>query len=397
MMKSHHLRALRGAGLVLGLALLAAGAAAAQSWDLGGAVDSATTLMNRGAADWQNQDKLSLWVSADLGAALVLDAQGSYTYALDRPYLFDVDRLALAGTYRLGSGGGTVLDFTVGRFPLLDLTGDVLDMSADGLQVRLGLPGMQLGLAAAYTGLLLKPVAALALSAADSADAGNADIVLAPGRLLVQAEMRLPELFARQTVVLALLLQQDLRSQESQRLDSQYLVAGLSGPVVPGLYYDASFTFSAREDHAAGDTLLSWLAKGGVRYFAPQLLNTRLALDARLASGDSGAFQPFLPVNAPTLGLVVTPPLGDLLQAQASWSIKPLARSASFALRNLQTELRGTVYLLSATQEYEGSEAVAVISFRPLSDLGAALSGGVWLPKGGDPQYGGKLEASLAF
>ena len=106
---------------------------------------------------------------------------------------------------------------------------------------------------------------------------------------------------------------------------------------------------------------------------------------------------PFLPVTPPTLGVVITPPLGDLVRVQGSWSLKPLARSPSLAMRNLQTELRGTAFLLSSGMEYQGTEVLAVVNFRPLSDLGASLSGGVYIPESGDPRYGGKLEVSLAF
>ena len=66
-----------------------------------------------------------------------------------------------------------MLGFSAGRFRLRDSTGDVLSLSADGLEVSYGLPALQVSLGAAYTGLLLKPVAGLSLSAADAADAAD--------------------------------------------------------------------------------------------------------------------------------------------------------------------------------------------------------------------------------
>ena len=128
-----------------------------------------------------------------------------------------------------------------------------------------------------------------------------------------------------------------------------------------------------------------------------------------LEGNTAGASTIFVPISQDTLGLAFQPPWGTLVMIQASYSVKPLD-SLQLMLKG-QAFLRPTTGAISATGVdlassalYLGSEVDAIANFRPFSDLGTALSLGVFFPNGSVftgqaslPQLAGRLEVSLSF
>ncbi len=430
---------------------LSLGAVQSFGIDFGGIIDEATTLSSTIPAYFYQKDKLSLWLDAPFSEQLSLSLQGSYTYSIDRPYFFDLDFLKLEGR------GISFFNFTLGRFRASDFTGYILDHNLDGLQLGLNLPFANVSVTFGYTGLLFKQSSTVLISQADSGDAANADAILSPPRLAGMVDIFFPEPFLRQDINLTYLFQVDLRpednltragetaaSSKGGRLNTHYFGLGLSGPIVLPLYYDTFFylgtgtTLSYLPDAASGTgssyqyaTILSYLFGGGLRLYLEEALFSRIELKSIFSSGDadynssflegntSGLANMFIPVSRPDLSVVFTPQLGNIFLVELSYSLKPLSRTGYSALENMQTMLKAVTFFRPTTGPisepeidstskalYLGTEIDGIVNFRPFSDLGIALSVGVFIPNtlpGGAflpskaVEILGKLEFSFSF
>ena len=177
----------------------------------GGTLNNTTTPTYSGVSQevsFQQEDKLALWLEAEFNPRLSLIVQGSYTYSLDRPYLFDVDLLKFQGRFALSDS--SVLDLSLGRFRVADFSALLFSDNLDGAQAAWRLPRANLSLAVGFLGLQLQPVSTVSMSWADRA---THDTIWAPPRLLEMLQVELPELFGRQSLMVALVAQQDLRSE----------------------------------------------------------------------------------------------------------------------------------------------------------------------------------------
>jgi hypothetical protein len=113
-------------------------------------------------------------------------------------------------------------------------------------------------------------------------------------------------------------------------------------------------------------------------------------------------------ISQPELTLLFSPRLGNLAMITASYSLKPADI--------LQTGVSGTLFLRPTSgpisdsrvdpasgELYVGTEVDVTVRLRPWSDLGSALTLGMFLPGAAfradsrDPRFGGRLEISLSF
>ena len=421
------------------------------AFDLGGTIDNATGLSHSGALSFSQTDKLSLWFAAGLGKTLDFNIQGSYTFSLDRPYLFDLDHL------KIGFKPFSALVITLGRFMVSDLSGKVLSHALDGLRINLNLPFSAISIYGGYSGFLQNPNSTIVLTRADDADSSDSEVLFGSSRVIGAVKVLFPDLLFRQDLTLTALLQFDLRPDnkviqegeeaespdelEGGKMDSQYFGLGLSGPLVRSLYYSSYFfletgrTLSYMEDadSATGfswsyQQVLSFLGGAGLSWYLEALLQSRLELNGVWAGGDpdyssffegnsSAGSRLFTPISKIDTGLVFSPQMANLIFLSLSYSIKPLSGISSRALKNLQTVITGRAFFRptagpisetgldsASTELYLGTEVSGVVNFRPLSDLGTALSVGLFFPSSlafstdyQQVQFLGRLEISYSF
>jgi hypothetical protein len=412
-------------------------------YDFGLILDNSTTLnLDEGDTDWDQVGRAKIWFLEDTSETWSFSFEGSYVYADDRPYLFDVDELNFAFSTPGALGPDSLLSVSLGRYLFSDVSGWVFGQTADGLSVGLAIPVVSVTLSGAYTGLQLKPKSGIIMSRLDTIEDADDDIILAPPRLVGLLDVTFPELFARQDLSLAVILQQDLREAVGRDDDliekgtpapaaggglfnSQYWGLAVSGPIVAGVYHDLFFYLQTGESLSeisgeySYEPVLAYLGGAGLRYYRPDLRNLRIALDMLYASGDDdvatlpegntgGNAETFTPISKRKPALVFVPRMQNLVYVQLSPSFKPL--------EFLQAELRVTMFLRptdgaidesgldpASDDPYLGTEVDLILNARPVSDLGITLSGGLFLPSTGQAftedygDYKGLLRFELSF
>ena len=210
------------------------------------------------------------------------------------------------------------------------------------------------------------------------------------------------------------------------RLSTEYLGAAVRGRITASLYYDlfgylgTGRTLSYIDGAYQYAWILSGLAGASLRFFRESWLSSRAELRVILATGDrdydptfvegnrAGLATMFVGISQPELAVLFSPRLGNLVLAEASWSLKPAAV--------LQTLLKATCFLRpslgpvsdaridpASSSAYLGTELDGVARLRPFSDLGLAFTAGVFLPGGAfrsdfrQPELGGRVELSFSF
>jgi hypothetical protein len=436
------------------------------SFDFGGSLLNSSGLGNypttaspSASPAFAQRDAGNLWFQAALSDSLLLNAQiGSgftmYRYGVPpQAFFVDVDLANLQGTFPPVGPGTRQLRFTAGRALFSEFTGLVLGHKADGIQLGLDYQGWSVSLAAAYTGLVSKGASTIELSRTDVTDVADTGVIFAPPRLVETLAVDV-RFLSGQRVSFSCLLQQDLRGTfldltlpagpgivtagstiydptRGGPVNSQYFGLGTSGSLSASLYYDAYAYLGILEDllftggSYQGFTSVAALAGASARYYFRSPLYSVLGGRVLFASGDSGAisvyegatqlFSDFLPISRPTLSYVFSPQLSNIVLVEASYSLKPFSSLASEAARNLEVRLQADAYLrptpgaisepgISASDSslYLGTEADLAVLFRPFSDVGLSLWGGLFIPGSAFGastalQYKAGFDVSLSF
>lgn len=426
--------------------------------DFGGTVDNDSSLTKKEDSEFIQENKLLFWL-ASVGERYTFNfaISGTYTTEKEKPTLFaDVERLSLRGVFPNLEEGPSLFAFEVGRFFESEFSTRVFAHSLDGIGFDFGYPGSSGRLVLGYTGLINKNYASILLSKADATDDADDDVIFASPRFVGSLSWEFPDIFARQTLNLAIIAQEDLRhlfedtleeGRETQdptrggRVDTQYVGVGLSGPLMRSLYYDTYFylgtgrmlTFTEDTQSSTGESyryenILSFLFGGSVRYYLPEFFQSAFAVKFIYAGGDlnstayvegnaSKDYTGFLPIAGQTFGLVFTPKSSNIFAAELNYSMKPFGAYKGSALESLQTSVMLTPFfkpVKGAMSEaevdpagnagYLGTELAAAVNYRPFSDLGMSLSLGVFLPGSGaflpgkdDPWFTGKFLFSFSF
>ncbi len=420
------------------------------AFDWGVTIDNATSARVEEEIGWEQEDKLSLWLGSELGKSWSFLLQGSYTFTDERSYLFDLDTFTLGGKFTEISGLA-LFSLTLGRFPIADFSGLVLNHSVDGFSLGFAYPASSISIALGYTGLHLKPVSSIKMSLADAADAANDEVLLAPPRVLGDLKIAFPEAFARQDLTFSLVFQQDLRDGDGLLeegdtaynpslgglLNTVYPGVGLTGPITPWLYYDLFGYFGTGRmlSYSEGEyryaPIVSALGGASLRLYLERLLSSRLSLGVLYASGDedagsltegntAGQATAFIPISASPPALIFKPTLSNLFLVQLDCSLKPLVWTRSSFGDNFQAAVKVIPFFRPAPGPvgenglnpasdalYLGTEVDGTLSLRPLSDFGLSLSVGMFVPNNGaggaflesarTTEYIGKLDVSFGL
>lgn len=380
-------------------------------YDIGVTIDNSTGFTMQTEASLTQADKLSHWFEGNFGEHYSFGYQISYSFSLDRYALFELDLLQFRGEWLNARKSPVLIGLSAGRFHQSEFSGMVFSHPADGFHFGIGLPRVRFGVSAGYLGLLQTPTSTAVLSNSD-ADTFSVDPQpvfgpLASPRLVETISADFPELFLRQSVSLALIFQQDLRSEAKLiagggRVHTQYYGIGLSGPLYSPFFYDAFFYFNSGQTDRGAVT--GYLTGIGLDLYLQKALSSKLSAEFVYASGDSdhdslyegnggGLSTAFIPVSAKSLGIAFSPKLTNVFYTSASYSIKPLSSLKGAAANNFNIQVAALPFFrstpgpvsetgLDADSDalYLGTELNFSLNARPLSDLGLGYTMGFFFP-----------------
>jgi hypothetical protein len=379
--------------------------------DFGGNLEDSTILYNSDSSSFYHADTLSLWLKTDLWEDTNLFVSGSYTYTTDNPWFLNLDYL------RVVNKSSSLINYSFGRFFTSDFSGYIFSHKLDGGSITFNLPTYIITAKAGYTGLLFDQTSNIEMTLADQTGITYGDFSqsFAAPRFAGGLQAFFPEFFPDQDLRAEVWAQMDLRNESDLtsggKLDTQYFGISLSGSLIPSLYYNSFAYLGSGQSHSgigSDYTVFSFLGSAGLRYYMEDFYYSRIAFKFLYSSGDSDYLASFtegnteedstnfIPISNKSLGLVFSPGLGNIVFTSLSYSLKPFSGMENRTLRNVQFELTDINFFRSTTGQisesgidplstslYLGTEIDGTVNFRPYSDLGVSLSGGVFIPNNG--------------
>jgi len=397
----------------------------AYSVDWGGFLESTTAGRFSDRSFVFHGDKIALWLSTNPDKKAVFDIQGSYTYSLDRPYLFNLDLMRISWDFP-DDENKYLIDLTIGRYPFSDFTSNVFSHDADGISLGFHNHALNFSTSVCYTGLLTSPLSNIKMSKGDSSDIDDDNTRVGPQRLIALMEFNFPELFLKQDFDISLIAQQDFRAflkgdtviKEGEIFDqgdtlggdlnTYYIGIGVSGNLVSTLYWDffsyfgagRTLTYNYDDFEYQYEPVLSYLGGIELTYFLKKAASSVIGCKFLIASGDSdnstsnggnlegnteGVSSTFVAISNPVLAMVFNPDLGNIFLIDINYSIMPNDKIQTKLnvipfFRTLNAPISEYGIDPDSDSHYLGTEIDYLLNFRPLSDIGFSFSGGIFIP-----------------
>lgn len=407
---THRHRRLYIAAAVLILIGLIPQAVSSQTlFDWGGFAESSSELQWDGESDYQQDLETGIWLEARFSEHASLRTEAKYQFDLDRTFFADINQFVFTGTHPIETETLTSrISYRLGRFHFADFTGYVLDHNLDGGEIEVELPWGTLSAGAGYTGLTFVPNSRILITQSDIGvhlSAPSNGYQRAPPKTVGRFAVAFPQLLLEQDVKVSLIAQQDLQQESDlltpeDRIFTEYFGIGLAGSMRRDLYHRLYSFFNY--GHGSYRTL-AYLAGGELSFYLEDLNYSRIKLAGLYSSGDpeqgsyyggyngSNASNHFIPLShSEQFGIAFSPSPGNISVGELSYSIKPLSSAypgelqlelSTFSfIRNTTGAISETGVSSTSDQLYLGSEADLRLKYRPFSDLGITLSGGVFMP-----------------
>lgn len=337
-----------------------------------------------GTFPFNNENTRSLAVEGSMYASRPADMD-------EFEYYVDVDLLRFSTTIRNDDSGRILLD--IGRFPVSDSTGIILNQGMDGFSMEMVRDFGNLSFFAGYTGLLNARQEETLMTVDDSADSATDDIYAIGARRVVgKAVLHIPEIFGSSDLLIQTMGQYDARdhidSDAAEIMHTVYGTVMLTGPLNPTLFYTVSGTFqSGILDSDDTYSLHSILAVGRLDYYPVPA--TQVYTEILYTSGEDSFFSHFQPITSQDAGTLYAGGYSNIIRGTAGVSYNSmdmLNLDGSIAVFLYPQEVDGFDGLYTATEINVGA------TFRATSDLRMRGSGALLFPKDEDMTYQAELK-----
>jgi hypothetical protein len=300
-------------------------------------------------------------------------------------------------TYRSGQR------YTVeaGRVEYADVLGQTASGLFDGIRFQAATPVCSVTAGAFYTGLLYKETAKILMTGNDAAEytepTESFNSYCASKRVLAVARLDIP-VMEYHNFSFELLAQHDLNGND-EKLHSQYAQAALEFFTPQNIRIFGGFVFETM-DNGGGGFNAAFGVLASLETDAPGPLNDNLKLTAKYSSGPMNeTFGGFVPLTTITQGMVFPGTFSGLWQAKINYAVR--VSPSLFAEANVGYFGRTYSEAGSGGSLY-GGEFWASLSWQPLEDIRAMVSGGVFLPGMGNAYPAGsdnlwKINAGLSL
>ncbi|MCK5735270.1 MAG: hypothetical protein KAH21_02285 [Spirochaetaceae bacterium] len=377
-----------------------------------------------------------IWSETDFSAMARLTFSGGYGFQYDKGNFFHVPNLQLLSM----SGRNNTWSYTAGRFTMGDRQGKLFSALLDGAEFNSSGTSLTHSAGIGFTGLAFNRTSRVIMTAIDQRAFDNAKpFSLASPRLGLYYEFSSdiktgadttdPRDHTLSVVVLGEI---DLRSADavanegpsSSMLHSGYLQLGMNGRFSSTFDYMVNGIFQMGANTIPNDSrtllLAGGLAEGSVSWHPGGSLKPMIVGEILYSSGDpwdqrsdwegtqygsGSSLNQYTAFTTRTVGYVFGSRVGNLGYGRLGASIRPV-EMLSLKLDNYLyfRSVEGPVNEMpitatSGSDLYLGDEIILTVDFRPLSDLGLQLNGGIFLANGNiiqdNVQY--RLGASLSM
>ena len=370
------------------IVVLAALPFSAYAFDYGVDVLDSTMYLSDGTGLVQ-QSRATAWFSLPVGDTANLYLSGFYEFkgsfsstgVTVTPWRIDAGRNEYSGSAPGALGSSSILRWSIGRTSISDFSGWVLSGLYDGAHLELSVGNLTMTTSVAYTGLLNKDDALLAMDSRDRLIAGDSTQYFAPQRLLAGLGLRSVELLPGHDFGVETWGQYDLGQglAGTQTLWFEPFVEGRIGRVLSWrgwaageMFYDGNPTYSL-----AGGLLM--------RLVVPEALGLRATASLAWSSGSAFGLVPFIPFKSNALDVLTGFTFENIMLPSLELSLSPLpwlspTLYGAPMFRTSDLVLGSTIIRPDATGIYMGSLVSLQASIRSVSDLTLSLSGGVFFP-----------------
>jgi len=324
------------------------------------------------------------WFSLPLGKTdLYVSAGISADYDEELLFIPELFRLEVSG--KIAS-----LAYRAGRIPWQDPSRFTAVGHFDGADVLFDVGKVQIGASAFYTGLLYKETADINFSPGDPIFYGEdfdwanfGDTYFAPRRVVMSLYGNFDGIpFQRGNLYAGLLAQFDCSDAE-ERFHTQYAVLRYTFDY-KRFDLAAAAAIELENTEASGvKAAFAFSVEGG---FNTGLLNDRLSLGVRWASGEGSATAAFFPITREDQGVVLLPAFSGIMVIRTQYQARLLPSlsagiGARYFIRNDDTsffdpDMENDSYLL-------GLEIDSELLWVPFSDFSLSLAIGIFLPQAG--------------
>jgi len=394
---------------ILIIAMLTFSSLYSLDFDWGGAFQNTTDVSSVGKWSVSQTDSLNLWAELDVNPMLNFKMSAGYRFNYDS---FDksVSHIPEFGTlYAYGSND--FISYKAGRFSLSDMNHNLFSTIIDGVQFGIVNQKIKIKSGVGFTGLVFSDNSNIAMTVSDYNLKSSDSFKLASPRLAEYVEAAFYILPGDGSVTAAFLAQQDmLASSEIETneglLHSFYLNLGLKGRLWNFVFYNLYGTgeIGLYEMEADDRSILLAAVAGGLKVHMPLPLPLKplVAMELYYSSGDDwsrtdhggsaiGAgktnLYQFTPFSLQNKGYIYSVSTGNLFYGNIGISISPVS-SLSVLLESLTLfrSKNGPVSTMPVTEAdsdsslFLGEEITLAVNFRPLSDMGFQLKGGIFIP-----------------
>ena len=274
-------------------------------------------------------------------------------------------------------------NFRAGRIFWQDGSGFIARGFLDGVDTQVNLGSFSLGAGAFYTGLLFKDTANINITPGDPKNynakfdwSDFSNTYFAPSRFIVSAYGEFPGFpYMRGQLYAGLIAQFDM-SKADKRLSSYYLYARNTFG-----YRSFDFTASGAVSYSNGMSFALFLEGG----WQTGMLNDRLSMEFRWASGEGNITSAFFPITRISQGTVLRHWFSGIMMMRIKYEAR--------FLPELSGHISGRYYLRTDDVTFKdpflennsyslGIEFDAGLIWVPYSDLSFSLGAGVFAPTG---------------
>jgi hypothetical protein len=401
------------------------------SQDFGATVDTqSVATAGAGSFDMTLLNRTYVWFEAK-SDAIDFEAQGSYRLTLDDLAFFDLDRLFVDASLPFQGAESTLIELKAGRFEEHEFTRYLLDHTLDGVSVTSENAMSNISAFLGFSGTLWDNLlTSIEMSKADNLDRNAAGLHFQPPRLIGMLGFDFNEIFPGFSLDAAFLFQQDFHDpkelvaegtvvydgSKGGYLDTQYAGIGIHGAPASFFFFDlfsyfgtgTTLSFLGNPDLGRGNyqykPVFSALAGFSFRLYFEGALFSEIKVDGVYSTGDSdyytyyegntgGNGTMFMPISHLPVGIAFDPDLGNIFFVSIEYSLLPFSASKVATLEKLETLVRGIAFFRSeagvisitglnpaSPSLYLGTEAEALINWRPLSDVGFSAAAGLFFP-----------------